>query len=82
MDYFKIDGTFVREMDTSPLAAEVVRSITKISHLLMKQTIAEHTETETQRDALAALGVDFAQGYAIDRPMPLDDYFNQRPDAL
>lgn len=77
VDYFKIDGSFVREMDSSPLAAEVVRSITKISHLLMKKTIAEHTETLAQRDALAALGVDFAQGYAIDRPMPLDDYFNQ-----
>lgn len=75
VDYFKIDGSFVREMDTSPLAAEVVRSITKISHLLMKKTVAEHTETLAQRDALAALGVDFAQGYAIDRPMPLDTYF-------
>lgn len=78
VDYFKIDGSFVREMDSSPLAAEVVRSITKISHLLMKKTIAEHTENLAQRDALAAMGVDFAQGYAIDRPMPLDDYFNQR----
>jgi len=76
VDYFKIDGSFVREMDTSPLAAEVVRSITKISHLLMKQTIAEHTETLAQHDALAALGVDFAQGYTIDQPMPLADYFD------
>ena len=77
VDYFKIDGSFVREMDSSPLAAEVVRSITKISHLLMKKTIAEHTETLAQRDALAALGVDFAQGYAIDQPRPLDIYFNE-----
>ena len=76
VDYFKIDGSFVREMDTSPLAAEVVRSITNISHLLKKQTIAEHTESTVQRDALAALGVDFAQGYAIDRPMMLDAYFD------
>ena len=81
VDYFKIDGSFVREMDSSSLAAEVVRSITKISHLLMKKTIAEHTETLAQRDALAALGVDFAQGHAIDRPMPLDIYFNQPHDA-
>ena len=34
VDYFKIDGSFVREMETSPLAAEVVRSITHIAHLL------------------------------------------------
>ena len=43
VEYFKIDGSFVREMDTSPLAAEVVRSITHIAHLLDKRTIAEHT---------------------------------------
>ena len=75
VEYFKIDGSFVREMDTSPLAAEVVRSITHIAHLLDKRTIAEHTETRVQRDALTALGVDYAQGYAIDRPQPLADYF-------
>jgi len=75
VEYFKIDGSFVREMDTSPLAAEVVRSITHIAHLLDKRTIAEHTETRIQREALIALGVDYAQGYAIDRPQPLADYF-------
>jgi len=75
VEYFKIDGSFVREMDTSPLAAEVVRSITHIAHLLDKRTIAEHTETRVQRDALTALGVDYAQGYAIDRPSPLAEYF-------
>jgi diguanylate cyclase (GGDEF)-like protein len=75
VDYFKIDGSFVREMDTSPLAAEVVRSITHIAHLLDKRTIAEHTETRAQLDALRAQGVDFAQGFAIDRPEPIAEYF-------
>jgi EAL domain-containing protein (putative c-di-GMP-specific phosphodiesterase class I) len=77
VEYFKIDGSFVREMDTSPLAAEVVRSITHIAHLLDKRTIAEHTETRVQREALIALGVDYAQGYAIDRPAPLAEYFER-----
>ena len=36
--------------------------------LLHKRTIAEHTENESVRAALAALGVDYAQGFAIDRP--------------
>jgi diguanylate cyclase (GGDEF)-like protein len=77
VDYFKIDGSFVREMDTSPLAAEVVRSITHIAHLLDKRTIAEHTETRALLDSLRTLGVDFAQGYAIDRPEPLAGYFER-----
>jgi diguanylate cyclase (GGDEF)-like protein len=77
VDYFKIDGSFVREMDTSPLAAEVVRSITHIAHLLDKRTIAEHTENRALLESLRALGVDFAQGYAIDRPEPLATYFER-----
>jgi diguanylate cyclase (GGDEF)-like protein len=77
VDYFKIDGSFVREMDSSPLAAEVVRSITHIAHLLDKRTIAEHAETRALVDSLKTLGVDFAQGYAIDRPEPLATYFER-----
>lgn len=79
VDYIKIDGSFVRDMQSSPLAAEVVRSITRIAHLLRKRTIAEHTESETVRTALTALGVDYAQGYAIDRPQPLETYLAALP---
>jgi diguanylate cyclase (GGDEF)-like protein len=75
VDFIKIDGSFVRDMETSPLSAEVVRSITRIAHMLHKRTIAEHTESASVREALAALGVDYAQGFAIDRPQPLDSYF-------
>ena len=74
VDFIKIDGSFVREMQTSPLATEVVSSITRIAHLLHKRTIAEHTETDAVRAVLAAMGVDYAQGYAIDRPQLLDAY--------
>ncbi len=76
VDYFKIDGSFVREMESSPLAAAVVRSITQIAHVLHKRTIAEHTESEQMLTALTNLGVDFGQGYAIDRPQPLSTYFD------
>jgi diguanylate cyclase (GGDEF)-like protein len=77
VDFLKIDGSFVREMHDSPLAAAVVRSITDIAHVLDKRAIAEHVETAAQREPLAAIGVDYLQGYAIDRPMPIADYFAQ-----
>ncbi|MEO5596766.1 MAG: EAL domain-containing protein [Lysobacteraceae bacterium] len=77
VDYFKIDGSFVRDMETSPLAAEVVRSITSIAHVLKKRTIAEHTESIRLRDALITMGVDYAQGYAIEHPIAIDRYFAQ-----
>ncbi|MBS0194019.1 MAG: EAL domain-containing protein [Proteobacteria bacterium] len=81
VDYFKIDGSFVREMHSSPLSAAVVRSITQIAHVLHKQTIAEHSESETLIRALTEQGVDYGQGYAIDRPQPLAEYF-ARPLAV
>ncbi|MEO6138200.1 MAG: EAL domain-containing protein [Luteimonas sp.] len=74
VDFIKIDGSFVRDMQTSSLSAEVVSSIARIAHLLNKRTIAEHTETESVRAALTTLGVDYAQGFAIDRPQPFDAY--------
>ncbi|KFN48893.1 putative bifunctional diguanylate cyclase/phosphodiesterase [Arenimonas composti] len=80
VDYFKIDGSFVRDMDSSPLALAVVRSINEIAHVLDKKSIAERTETERERQALLALGVDYAQGYVFDRPTPIDDYFGVRRD--
>lgn len=74
VDFIKIDGSFVQDMARSPLSAEVVGSITRIAHLLDKKTIAEHTESNEVRATLAALGVDYAQGYAIDHPQPLRGY--------
>jgi diguanylate cyclase (GGDEF)-like protein len=74
VDFIKIDGSFVQDMCSSELSAEVVRSITRIAHLLRKRTIAEHTESAQVRAALAELGVDYAQGYAIDHPQPLSAY--------
>ena len=78
VDYFKIDGSFVRELDSSPLATAVIRSITDIAHVLSKHTIAEHTENDAVLATLRTLGVDYAQGYAIDRPQPIAEYFAAR----
>ena len=81
VDFIKIDGSFVRDMLASPLASEVVRSTTRIAHLLHKRAIAEHTENVQVRALLAELGVDYAQGYAIDRPQPLDQFAAARANA-
>lgn len=73
VDCVKIDGAFVRDMDTNPVHAAMVRSINDIAHAMGKQTVAEFVETSTVCDMLAELGVDFAQGYGIGRPAPLGE---------
>ena len=79
VDYFKIDGSFVRDLESSPLSMAVIRSITDIAHVLNKQTIAEHTENDAIFAALRELGVDFAQGFGIHRPQPIEQYFSTAP---
>jgi diguanylate cyclase (GGDEF)-like protein len=76
VDFFKIDGSFVREVDSSPLSLAIVRSIADIGRVMKKETIAECAETEVIRRRLMVLGVDYAQGYAVDEPMPIERYFD------
>ena len=79
VDYFKIDGSFVRDLESSPLSTAVIRSITDIAHVLNKQTVAEHTENDAILTALRDLGVDYAQGFGIHRPEPIEQYFASVP---
>lgn len=79
VDFFKIDGSFVRDIETSPLSYAIVRSIADIGRVMRKQTIAECVESEQARQRLSDLGVDFAQGYALGRPIDISEFFNVRP---
>jgi diguanylate cyclase (GGDEF)-like protein len=71
VDYVKIDGSFIRGILDSPTERAMVESINQIAHVLGKQTIAEFVEDEALLACLRAIGVDFAQGYAVGRPQPL-----------
>jgi diguanylate cyclase (GGDEF)-like protein len=82
VDFFKIDGSFVREIETSPLALAIVRSIADIGRVMNKETVAECAETESVRRRLIELGVDFAQGYAVDEPTPIERYFETQPSTV
>jgi len=73
VDYLKIDGSFVRDMPNDALGREIVRSINEIGHVMGIQTIAESVENQTVLVQVGELGVDFAQGYAIERPQPVEE---------
>ncbi|MCZ6715447.1 MAG: EAL domain-containing protein [Gammaproteobacteria bacterium] len=72
VDYVKIDGVFVRSMGEDDIDQQMVKSINEICHALGKKTIAEHVESEKVIRKLQKLKVDYAQGYAISRPLPID----------
>ncbi len=73
VDYLKIDGNFVRGMDENPADYAVVRSITEIGHFMGKKIIAESVENDAVLGMLREIGVDYVQGYAIERPIRLRD---------
>jgi EAL domain-containing protein (putative c-di-GMP-specific phosphodiesterase class I) len=70
VDYLKIDGSFVKDLLQDPVDRAMVEAINRIGHLMGKQTIAESVESEATLDALAAIGVDYAQGFGIATPEP------------
>jgi EAL domain-containing protein (putative c-di-GMP-specific phosphodiesterase class I) len=71
VDFLKIDGTFVRDMANDEMDCAIVDAINRIAHILGMQTVAEIVEDQATLDRLRLLGVDYAQGFYIARPEPL-----------
>jgi len=67
----KIDGSFVRDAANNPRTESMVRAIAQLAHTMGMETVAEYVETDELRIRMAALGVDFGQGFSIGRPVPL-----------
>ena len=76
VDYLKIDGTFVRDMDTDEVNHAMVSAIQQLGSILGIATIAEFVENDNIMEMLSELGVNHAQGYAIAMPRPLEEFDN------
>ena len=73
VDYLKIDGAFVKRIDTDPIDRALVKSINEIGHVMGMKTIAEYVENDRILQQLKELHVDYAQGYYITPPLPLEN---------
>lgn len=73
VDFLKIDGSFVVDLLDDPVDRSIVRAIVELARALGAETIAEWVERESLLDELRALGVDYAQGYAIGRPQLVEE---------
>ncbi len=77
VDYLKIDGLFVKNMDTQEMDYAMVKSINEIGQILGLKTIAEFVENNKIKAMLKLLGVNYAQGYAISKPIEFELILNQ-----
>ncbi|MCW9017925.1 MAG: EAL domain-containing protein, partial [Kangiellaceae bacterium] len=70
IDFLKIDGLFVKDIEHNPIDFAFIEAIQKISSQMGIKTVAEYVESEVVFELLKGIGVDFAQGYYIEKPQP------------
>ncbi|MCW2995154.1 MAG: hypothetical protein JWQ18_2649 [Conexibacter sp.] len=75
VDYLKIDIEFVCDLRTSAASLHVVEAVVNLARGFGLETVAEGVEDAETLALLKTLGVDYAQGYHIARPGPLEDAF-------
>lgn len=69
MDYLKIDGSYIRDLDRDTNHRALVKAMNAVAHALGKKTIAEFVENEDIMKSLSDLQVDYGQGYYLGRPI-------------
>lgn len=68
VDLIKLDSAFTRELDKSETDRAMVKSMIDMAHYMKREVIASQVETRTVLDTLTGLGVDYAQGFVIEKP--------------
>jgi diguanylate cyclase (GGDEF)-like protein/PAS domain S-box-containing protein len=71
LDYLKIDGMYTRDVARDSVNREMVAAMIKLARTLDFQVVAEQVEDQDSFEALRTLGVDFVQGFVIEKPRPL-----------
>jgi PAS domain S-box-containing protein len=72
VSHIKIDIQFIHDLIDNPQNQHIVKAIVNLAQGFERKTIAEGAETDATLDLLEKYGVDYAQGFAIGRPAPID----------
>ncbi len=81
VDYLKIDGSLVKDIVNSELDHTIVSSVASIASVMGVKTIAEYVENDDIIAVLNTLGIDYAQGFGIMKPMPLREIIENMQDS-
>ena len=73
IDQLKIDGSFVRNIETDNVDYTMVKSFNEIAKAVNIKTVAEYVENENIKNILSGIGIDYVQGYLIAKPALLVD---------
>ncbi len=70
IDILKIDGSLIKNINTDPNAAIIVRSIVMFAREIGMKTVAEFVCDKDIYESVKGFGIDYIQGYYIAQPMP------------
>ena len=70
-DLIKIDGSFIKDIETNKQNRTVVKAITDIAKAYGRKTVAEYIENKQISDIARDIGVDYGQGYYYSKPFPI-----------
>jgi len=68
----KIDRSFIKNIGINPKDEQIIKIIIEISHSLGLKVLGEGVETLKQLEFLKFIGCDYAQGFLLAKPMPLN----------
>lgn len=73
VDYLKIDGSLIKDIENDPVNVTMVKSIVHIGQSMGLETIAEYVENDTVINIMRDLDIDFVQGYGVAQPVPIKE---------
>jgi EAL domain-containing protein (putative c-di-GMP-specific phosphodiesterase class I) len=77
-DEVKIDGAYIRDMETNTHTHAIVATIISLARRLDVKLVAEGIENETMVTSLRNMGCRTGQGYALSRPMERKDFLKHQ----
>ena len=72
-EFIKIDGSLIRDIDEDATAYQVVATICEFARKIGSRITAEFVHSQAVLDKVRALGIDFAQGYHLGKPHPIEE---------
>lgn len=82
VDYLKIDGSFVREVTTDKVSQSMIEAMCQIGKTMRLTMVAEFVGDDETRKVLAAIGVDYVQGFHIGKPVPVGEILDCLTDRV
>ena len=75
-DVIKIDGSFIKDIDTNKQNYTIAKAVTDIAKAYGRKTVAEYIENEKIANVASEIGIDYGQGYYFSKPFSINKLFD------